>query len=241
MRVHTKLGQFSCRECGKTFSEKVNLKCHMRVHKRERPFVCEECEKTFSQRVHLRLHRRVHAKGKVFPCKQCGKTFSYKEILAVHMSAHTGRNPFRCKECGQTFFQKGDLMIHMRVHGTEKVFSYKEGEILCNYNDGVKKSSDQVHTGKTATDKCSFISIVRNNLEATTCVDNNFCICLIEASFLDDVIISLPACPHPNVAVLYDVGFFRSFPMLMMERMEAPLSTLLSDVGDQVTLRERLM
>jgi hypothetical protein len=112
----------------------------------------------------------------------------------------------------------------------------------CNSNDGDKKSSDQtnVHTDKTTTDKCSFISIVRNNLEATTCVDNNFCICLIEASFLDDVIISLPACPHPNVAVLYDVGFFRSFPMLMMERMEAPLSSLLSHVGDEVTLRERV-
>jgi hypothetical protein len=66
-------------------------------------------------------------------------------------------------------------------------------------------------------------------------------ICLIEASLLDDVIVSLPYCMHPNVAALYDVGFFRSFPMLMMERMEAPLSTLLSDVGDQVTLRERLM
>jgi hypothetical protein len=143
----------------------------------------------------------------------------------------------------------------------------------CNSNDGDKKSSDQtnVHTDKTTTDKCSFISTVRNNLKAgkendmymvlffayiylfsvpypinfffilATSVDNNFYICLIEASLVDGVIISLPSCMHPNVAVLYDVGFFRSFPMLMMERMEAPLSTLLSDVGDQVTLRERLM
>jgi hypothetical protein len=131
----------------------------------------------------------------------------------------------------------------MRVHGKEKRFSYKEGEMSCNSNDGDKKSSDQtnVHTDKTTTDKCSFISTVRNNLKAATSVDNNFYICLIEASLVDGVIISLPSCMHPNVAVLYDVGFFRSFPMLMMERMEAPLSTLLSDVGDQVTLRERLM
>ena len=45
---------------------------------------------------------------------------------------------------------------------------------------------------------------------------------------------------HANVAVIYDVGILRSVPMLVMERVETSLSSLLLDVGDRVTVRERI-
>ena len=45
---------------------------------------------------------------------------------------------------------------------------------------------------------------------------------------------------HANVAVIYDVDVLRSVPMLVMERVETSLSSLLLDVGDRVTVRERI-
>ena len=43
-----------------------------------------------------------------------------------------------------------------------------------------------------------------------------------------------------NVAVVYDVDVVSSIPMLQMEKVETSLSLLLGDVGDMVTVRERV-
>ena len=45
---------YRCAECGKTFSQKSNLKVHQTTHQTdERPFPCSECQETFKSLGHL--------------------------------------------------------------------------------------------------------------------------------------------------------------------------------------------
>ena len=67
--------------------------------------------------------------------------------------------------------------------------------------------------------------------------------CRVEAactSLPDDFFLSPSVCSHANIAVLYDVDVVSSIPMLQMEEVETSLSSLLGDVGDMVTVRERV-
>ena len=67
--------------------------------------------------------------------------------------------------------------------------------------------------------------------------------CRVEAactSLPDDFFLFPSVCSHVNVAVVYDVDVVSSIPMLEMEKVETSLSSLLGDVGDMVTVRERV-
>jgi uncharacterized Zn-finger protein len=55
-----------CKECGKEFNEKGNLKIHERIHSGERPFKCnfEGCEHSFKTKAHLADHINSHKNNK---------------------------------------------------------------------------------------------------------------------------------------------------------------------------------
>jgi hypothetical protein len=62
----------------------------------------------------------------------------------------------------------------------------------------------------------------------------------IASSLPDEFLLSPCLCMHANVAVIYDICFLQSVPTLVIEKVETPLSSLLLDVGEMVTLRERV-
>ena len=67
--------------------------------------------------------------------------------------------------------------------------------------------------------------------------------CRVEAACTnlpDDFFLSPSVCSHANVAVVYDVDIVSSIPMLEMEEVKSSLSSLLCDLGNVVTVRERV-
>ncbi len=55
-----------------------------------KPFHCKQCGKSFTQRMRLVTHRRVHTGEKPFHCQLCGKTFSRQDNCLRHMRLHSG-------------------------------------------------------------------------------------------------------------------------------------------------------
>ena len=70
-----------------------------------------------------------------------------------------------------------------------------------------------------------------------SCVSTTEVVC---TSLPGDFILPPSVCSHPNVTVVYHVDLVSSVPMLVMERVETSLSSLLHDVSSMVTVRERV-
>ncbi|KAL4217741.1 hypothetical protein ACF0H5_022481 [Mactra antiquata] len=61
---NTKLKDFGCGDCGKSFKSKAALNTHFKKHTQDRPFECDVCGKHFSQKGYLKKHIYTHFKEK---------------------------------------------------------------------------------------------------------------------------------------------------------------------------------
>ncbi|XP_063818984.1 oocyte zinc finger protein XlCOF6-like [Pseudophryne corroboree] len=137
---------FPCSVCGKCFTKKSYLLCHLRIHSGVKPFPCAECGKCFLKKSHLVSHHRSHTGEKPFPCAECGKCFSKKSHLVSHHRSHTGERPFSCSECGKCFILKSNLVLHQRSHTGEKPFPCSKcGKCFAGKSNLVKH--EKSHTG----------------------------------------------------------------------------------------------
>ena len=88
---------------------------------------------------------------------------------------------------------------------------------------------------KSALIPSSFCIFVSALFSSSTCTTEAVC-----TSLPDDFFLSPSRCSHTNVAVVYAVDIVSSIPVLMMEKVESSLSSILRDVGEKVTARERV-
>ena len=69
-----------CAICGKSFSQRSQLKIHEIIHKDKRGNVCRKCRKSFSQRATLRKHK-VYTREKSITFVKIVESHSDKPII----------------------------------------------------------------------------------------------------------------------------------------------------------------
>ncbi|XP_046548374.1 zinc finger and SCAN domain-containing protein 2-like isoform X2 [Haliotis rubra] len=155
--IRTSTG-FKCPRCGKTFTQKGNLKVHMWTHTTARPFACdyEGCGKSYRSNESLRRHKLVHMGIKPFECADCSKKFSSSVTLKEHMTIHSNTKPYMCEVCNRSFRQVSCFRRHLITHTNNTPFACQ----ICSrrFSQMVYlRSHMKMHTGERPfqCDKCS--------------------------------------------------------------------------------------
>ncbi|XP_033610299.1 zinc finger protein 583-like [Cryptotermes secundus] len=86
--IHGEERQYSCNECGDSFSQEKILIAHQHIHSGEQPFCCFVCNNSFSQQSSLKAHQRVHSWKKPYCCDVCKKSFRKPSHLKTHQRLH---------------------------------------------------------------------------------------------------------------------------------------------------------
>uniref|UniRef100_A0A673CST1 C2H2-type domain-containing protein n=1 Tax=Sphaeramia orbicularis TaxID=375764 RepID=A0A673CST1_9TELE len=166
MRVITRGGHLSCRDCGKSFKSTWGQGPHLCNEPGnsepedkpicldiDRPFVCKDCGRRFVERSGWRQHMKIHTGEKPYKCEVCGKAFIRSHHLRCHLSTHSGKKEYSCPECGKEFGFKSSLNHHVRTHSSEKPFhcsaSHQCGDCGLKIGDyGALKIHLRTHTGE---------------------------------------------------------------------------------------------
>ncbi|XP_078367808.1 uncharacterized protein LOC144651717 [Oculina patagonica] len=110
-------GMWRCRQCLKTFTQRVLLQMHECPQTPEKPYQCGQCTMSFATPSDLRSHVETHTNEKLFKCGFCLRSFSGATTLNNHIRTHTGERPFNCEKCQRTFSQASHLARHQRIPG----------------------------------------------------------------------------------------------------------------------------
>ena len=76
---------FECEVCKRKMKRKYHLERHiLRMHSKIKNFKCENCHKSFYIKEDLKTHTNHVHDGHVYKCNVCGKNFSNSSNLKTH-------------------------------------------------------------------------------------------------------------------------------------------------------------
>ncbi|VEL06797.1 unnamed protein product [Protopolystoma xenopodis] len=112
----TKSGdQFSCRQCGHTYRQKVHLRKHvMSAHWLRKPYQCQHCAYATVEKSHLTVHVRTHTGERPFRCRECGYASAQNCTLKSHYLRRHPASRVLCGWCGDTFVTEQERNNHQR-------------------------------------------------------------------------------------------------------------------------------
>nr|CAD7256674.1 unnamed protein product [Timema shepardi] len=112
-------GNFSCKECLKTFKKEKTILYHKECEHKEPGeciYPCDFCPKRFVGRSTATYHMRSHTGTCPHVCTSCGRGFIRPDSLRLHMARHRGEKPYACLVCGRKFTSKRSMNKHAGLH-----------------------------------------------------------------------------------------------------------------------------
>ena len=125
---------YNCGECGKSCSNKGNLKLHMVYHSDKRLFPCNKCQKAFKTKRDLVVHDITHSGEQPFKCATCEKTFSQIANMQKHTKTLHDVIVQKCHDCGKEFQTRFDFISHLpkiAENRYKRVRKENQGKIGC--------------------------------------------------------------------------------------------------------------
>ncbi|GFS56444.1 zinc finger protein [Nephila pilipes] len=120
---------YVCNICGRSFSDKYQLKNHLVTHLLIKPYTCTICNRQYVHEDQLKLHLRNHLENKQYQCSICEKCFSCRDNLNSHFCIHSGKKNYICKtENNVHLAKKKELDI---VH--ENIVSTMEDNLMLDF------------------------------------------------------------------------------------------------------------
>jgi len=115
--------QVNKRQTHPSLSLSPALLMHERINSGEKSYECDykNCGKRFTQLVQIETHKRIHTKRKPYGCRfdECGRRFQSKYHLLCHVSCiHQNERPYICSldGCNRRFALKANLLKHSLIH-----------------------------------------------------------------------------------------------------------------------------
>ena len=107
-------------------------------------YICLVCGKAYTSRYNIRCHLNMHSGKNVHSCPFCNRFFAHKHVFDSHLRTHTGERPFSCTRCGRAFSDRSNCSSHQKKCRSTDIIVNKiaNNNINNNNNDSASHNSN---------------------------------------------------------------------------------------------------